>query len=585
MAVLVVLALVSIALAMSYALLRSQTTSVQLTANNSRSSQARQAALTGLSAGLRAMRLSSWNGVGSTLAGSINATDSYSVTFTAGDSSLAPEAADYSLLPYRVTLLSTGTSIDPAQPTVNSVYKIQAVAELVPREVSSQPSSWSTMLSYAVYQWNSSGVYMAVPCHIEGPVRLQGGIMVANIHHWGTTTRNRYYSDLNLMRSGANEIQTVSRSGGINGTYSLSFNGATTNNLSFASSALAVRNALDNLSTIGAGNTTVTGGVNAWTITFVNQLGTTDVPQITVNSNVNGGTMSSNTSTQGVPGTPDYRQFSGPINTPMSQSSSESQGLLTSQLAITVNNISVSSTTVPTLGSVSTYRLYPGGPTYTAGSLASSVSNATLTPDPVTNPLGLFYNSSNATLGNNVTINGTVVCGADLTINGTNVNILPFELPALENTTLPLRLPTVVTLDDFRVNSGAQATVEGVVCVAGDFDIPQGAESTSLSMTGNVIVGDEITFERRTEWKNYGGGTWDTYYSQFQTQLGQPGANPFFPMWLATAQGRSYVPQLTITYNNPTATRLWQNFSNPVYAVKSGDSGLHWDLVRWKENP
>ncbi len=63
--VVVVLALVSVALAMSYAIMRSQMMSMRLQANNDRGNQARQVALTGLSAGLRSIRLSSWGGVGS----------------------------------------------------------------------------------------------------------------------------------------------------------------------------------------------------------------------------------------------------------------------------------------------------------------------------------------------------------------------------------------------------------------------------------------------------------------------------------------------------------------------------------------
>ena len=92
MTVLVVLALVSIALAMSYSLMRSQTTSTLLQSNSDRGHRARQAALAGMSAALRSMRLTTWTGVGSTLAGTINSTDSYSVAFSAGDPLLTPVA-------------------------------------------------------------------------------------------------------------------------------------------------------------------------------------------------------------------------------------------------------------------------------------------------------------------------------------------------------------------------------------------------------------------------------------------------------------------------------------------------------------
>jgi hypothetical protein len=73
-------------------------------------------------------------------------------------------------------------------------------------------------------------------------------------------------------------------------------------------------------------------------------------------------------------------------------------------------------------------------------------------------------------------------------------------LPAVEGSSPPVRLPAVIALDDFRVQSGGAATINGVMYVAGDFDIPQGAENTALSVTGNVIVGQDLIVERRTEW-------------------------------------------------------------------------------------
>jgi hypothetical protein len=63
MTVIVVLGVISITLALSYAMLRSQVTSVQIQSNLDRRNAARQAAYAGVSAALRAMHQSSWGGV------------------------------------------------------------------------------------------------------------------------------------------------------------------------------------------------------------------------------------------------------------------------------------------------------------------------------------------------------------------------------------------------------------------------------------------------------------------------------------------------------------------------------------------
>src|SRR5215211_447871 len=83
--ILVVLTLISITLAISYGLLRSQMTSIQIQANSSRRDLAQQAAMTGLSIGLRRMSQSDWVGVDTTLSGSLSATESYQITFSTGD--------------------------------------------------------------------------------------------------------------------------------------------------------------------------------------------------------------------------------------------------------------------------------------------------------------------------------------------------------------------------------------------------------------------------------------------------------------------------------------------------------------------
>src|SRR5262245_40477564 len=83
--VVVVLAILAVTLASSYAIMRSQFVSNRIQQNSNRYGLARQAAMIGLSAAMRAMEQSGWTGVNTTLAGTLNSQDSYSATFTAGD--------------------------------------------------------------------------------------------------------------------------------------------------------------------------------------------------------------------------------------------------------------------------------------------------------------------------------------------------------------------------------------------------------------------------------------------------------------------------------------------------------------------
>ena len=376
--VLVVLALISITLAMSYSIKRSQMTGIQIQSNSDRGNLARQAALAGLSVGLRNMRVSGWPGVGAPLAGAISSTDSYSVSFTAGDSSLTAGSADYSDSPYRVTLLSTGTSVDPAHPTVSSTYKVQAVVRLVPRMLTAAPSNYATMLGYTIYEMSTGTNSINVPCHIDGPVWLQGAVDVYNGYSWGDKPQQQYYSDLNAMRTGSNEVQTLTRSGVNGGTFSLSLNGVTTANIAHNANSSALQTALQNLSTIGAGNVSVTkSGGSTWTVTFIGQLAATNVPSMTVNTaNLTGGnpSLTCTTTVPGAPGMADYRPFNGPVSLPTNKTDGHSINLMTQQLGLTLNNIATSSTTALPAILTLTYQLYPGGPRYNFGQLPSSAS-------------------------------------------------------------------------------------------------------------------------------------------------------------------------------------------------------------------
>jgi hypothetical protein len=589
MTVLVVMALISIALAMSYSIMRSQMTGIQLQANSDRRNMARQAALAGMNAAMRNMRLSAWSGVGVPLTASLNSTDSYSVSFTAGDSTLVAGAAAYSEYPYRVTVISTGTSVDPAHSTVSSTYRVKAVMRLIPRQTSANPSNWSTLMSYVVYQLAGAETYLALPCHIDGPVRLQDRITLDDPYNWATGPRNRYFSDLAAMRGGVNAVQTLSRGGIVTGgTFTLTYNGATTGNLAYNVSSSSIQTALQNLSTIGSGNVTVTsGGTGVWVVTFGGQLAAKNLPNMTVNtSNLTGvgASLTCTTTSPGAPGSGDYRQFSGPISVPTSKVTSTNTGLLTGQLGLTLNNISQTSTTPPPVSSAVNYRLYPGGALYNFAQLPASATNVTLTPDPVTNPMGIFYNSGSATLGSNVTITGTVFSGGDLVVTGTNVHILPYNLQAVEGSTTPIRLPAVMSLGNFRVATGANATINGTMYAAQKFLVDDGVEATALAITGNVIVGVDIRIGERNEWENYGSWQWDVFNTLFSAQLSANNAIPFFPQWMATYQGRNCVPLLTLKLDSTPVVAQWQNMSNPLYVVGSSDSGLHWDLVSWTDN-
>jgi hypothetical protein len=82
--------------------------------------------------------------------------------------------------------------------------------------------------------------------------------------------------------SAANEVDTVTVTNATSGTFTLTFNLATTSPLAYNATAAQIQTALQSLASIGAGNVAVSGATGGpYTITFQGALASQDVPSMT----------------------------------------------------------------------------------------------------------------------------------------------------------------------------------------------------------------------------------------------------------------------------------------------------------------
>jgi len=179
MSVIFVLALISMTLALSYAMLRTQATIEQTERNTNHRATARQAAMTGMSVALRAITEPTWGGVDVDLKGNLGDGSTYAARFETGDASLVAGDPDYAEYPYRVTITSTGSVVDPANPQIQATHQVRSVVQLVRRKLADNPVIWPTIQPYTVYQWGTgdAGKFdITTPLHVEGPVFLQNKI-------------------------------------------------------------------------------------------------------------------------------------------------------------------------------------------------------------------------------------------------------------------------------------------------------------------------------------------------------------------------------------------------------------------------
>lgn len=97
-----------------------------------------------------------------------------------------------------------------------------------------------------------------------------------------------------------NEVQTLTEGGSGLTSFTVTFGGQTTASIAAAATAAQVQAALEALSTIGAGNITVTGNAGGpYTLTFIGVFAGTDVAQVTATPTGGTGTVTPATTTAG----------------------------------------------------------------------------------------------------------------------------------------------------------------------------------------------------------------------------------------------------------------------------------------------
>jgi hypothetical protein len=521
-AVVLILGLLAVTLAVSYATLRGQGTTSQLAANNSRGLDAREAARSGLAAALQKISDTGWAGVGVPLSANVTPNSWYEVTFTTGDAKLTAGNPSYSEYPFRLTIESTGYAADPTNPAVRSIHKSRCVTQLVRTWMQPSPSTWTTLSNYTVHQWSSRSVYAQFPVRINGPTLLHGKLFLAT-EYPGTganAPRDRYLEDLK-------KIQMPKALGG--------------------------------------------------------------------------------------GGRPDSRPFSSPLTIALAQQDEATKTLLQSKLGLTlVNSTAATSDPLTHPGSVLTYRLYPGGKTYTPPILqamyGNPIQNVTLEPNPISNPLGVFRTSGALTVQSNVRITGTIISdatGHDINVYGTNVVWEAANLPGLYGSSQVYQLPAVIARSDLIVNSAADMTIRGSAIVWDDFEIKRGSPSTKFELRGNLAAsslllrGHSTWLQTPTTWNSdlaefdppgglLGGivGALEALLNNVRALLGLASDEPvFFPDYMHFKRGFVTQPILTFTPESSGVRSRWQDWTQPVYLKDPDDPGLRWEVIRWEHNP
>jgi hypothetical protein len=284
-------------------------------------------------------------------------------------------------------------------------------------------------------------------------------------------------------------------------------------------------------------------------------------------------------------GYPDLRPFNGPVRLPYAGQSAADLTALTVNLGVAASDLpetpAAADWTQPS--SPAGYQIYPGGPVYEIPMTASTLVNVALGPDPLTNPLGIYYHDTNMSLQGNVTVRGSLICRDDMTIAGTNVRFEPVELPGLQGSDGPVRLPAA-SCRKFIVNNTGGGSLAGLLAVFDEFRIDKSPDSVSFVITGRVIT-DKFFIKERQPWET---ANWGNYVQSFLL-LGVFSTH-FFPVWMAET-GYDPTPRVIVKPDPAPVTyhwKMWEKQYDPIFVPHPDDIqrgvGLRWDLLEWTDN-
>ena len=302
----------------------------------------------------------------------------------------------------------------------------------------------------------------------------------------------------------------------------------------------------------------------------------------------------------------EYRPLSGQISCPFPANNGGMRSWLSNTLGVAFADNEYDAPTngwyFP--GPLHSYQLYAGGAVYQVQQLGAALANASLAPNPTANPLGLYYADADLSLGDNVSIQGTLVARGQISIDGTNVSLQSFGLPALAGSTQAVHLPAAISQGNFQLSAAPrgevmQASVQGAVAAFGDFVIQSDSQAAAFNLLGQLVAAN-FTIKPRTDWQLspdpfmnaiYWQLLWNAYNSQpggqwpglgFGTGSSQP-SQPF-PLWLAQL-GFTYTPAITFQPNPTPLNYHWKNPSDPIYVPGASDPGLRWDVVSFTDSP
>ncbi|GEM_PF-2455557 len=149
---------------------------------------------------------------------------------------------------------------------------------------------------------------------------------------------------------------------------------------------------------------------------------------------------------------------------------------------------------------VSSYRLYRGGPTYTASSIGGNLKNTSFGPTS-TNPLGIFIGTDGIELGEGLNLSGSLamVSGGQLRMENRDISVNKISTLLPNGTSFEM---PVIMADRVTIECGETIEINGMIIVDDEF-INEPAENDAKTRVNGRIYCDYLALLAYSEDDNH----------------------------------------------------------------------------------
>jgi hypothetical protein len=628
-AIIIVMFVLGLTMTLSYSMIRMQHSVATVHLNHNLSGSAKRTATSAAMIALKHVKDGTWGGFGTTISGSLSSTESYEITYTAGDSSLTSSDPEWSDNPYRMTITITATGAVKIQGDLQFPKNYPSADKVIGSKLlivvgdasslTSQESARQTAFinwGFAVDLITASATQSAYDAKIaanqaayisEEILPTDVGTKLTNASIGILNEQLNLYDELNISNAGS----TISEKWGwvidnthyITEGFKIGEHKFTTDNQSqaylggniAAGAQVLIRwaeKSRDGLAVMEAGATDNNGGTFAGRRVILPFVGdafnftklVTSVETITQRSiqwasaTTQRKKFLSDLATMALSSSTDNRPFNGAISIDEStQTDSEVIERLDNWLQLSVSNVP---TTLPNSdwalpSRISKYQLFEGGPYYKVQYISSSRQTSDLLADPATNSLGIFVRAGDLGITSGVTVRGTLIVTGKVIMSGTGVPLGPVELSPLDGTTAPIRLPSLVC-NDLEIAAAGGCNITGLVAIFERFLAHNSSLDNAVEINGRLVFGTSFTIEEHDSWASV---DFASLYKSFAAQS----TTSYFPEWFEKTQSLTLSPRVSI---QPDSTEITYHWIDPaqgaaVFVPKSGSSNISLEFVRW----